>query len=270
MASYDSRSWGFCIMPQQRKVIISDNDPAFLAACEQSFQLLGFQTVVVPKHGLMLWDAIDQEQPDAVICNLFMPYCDVVHILEHRSNERTVPLWIALCTFDHEKLFERFFATGGTYVFVKPFEPSILAERIANYFTRMEQQSNLRRLPEKSCSFDLEKATAELLKTIGVPAHLTGYYYIKTGISLLFHNEARFSHSTKGLYQAIAGEVRSTYACVERNIRTAVEAAFDRGDLQLLESFFGSSVNRKSGKPNNIQFIATLYETLLWKQAANG
>ncbi|MDD3193729.1 MAG: sporulation initiation factor Spo0A C-terminal domain-containing protein [Oscillospiraceae bacterium] len=258
-------------MPLGRKIIVSDNDREFLAACQKSFQLLDMQVILLPKHGRMLWDAIEKEQPDLVICNIFMSYCDVVHIMEQLARSQTTPFpaFIALCTSDNEFLFDRFLSAGGTYVFVKPLDVTLLAGRVADYLDRMEQKDSIHYLDFSKPVHDPSSDAAELLKAIGVPAHLSGYRYIKIGLSLLYRNPERFSYGTKGLYQAIAEETHTTYHCVERNIRTAVEAAFGRGDQGVCEAFFGSSVNRKRGKPNNVQFIATLYERMRQKRASN-
>lgn len=259
-------------MPQVRKIIVSDNDQIFLASCQNAFALRGMQTVPVPKHGRLLWDAIEQERPALVVCNIFMAYCDAIHIMEQlNQNMETVPVFVALCASDNECLFERFLSAGGADIFVKPFDTDILAERIVQHLEQADRKNNLRRVDFSPFSPSPADDAAKLLKTIGVPAHLTGYHYIKMGLTLLLENPARFSYGTKGLYQAIAQQTHSSYHRVERNIRTAVEAAFDRGDLALFEKFFGSSISRKTGKPNNAQFIATLYEYLSsQKKASNG
>ena len=97
-------------MPQVRKIIVSDNDQIFLASCQNAFALRGMQTVPVPKHGRLLWDAIEKERPALVVCNIFMAYCDAIHIMEQlNQNMETVPVFVALCASDNECLFERFF-----------------------------------------------------------------------------------------------------------------------------------------------------------------
>lgn len=116
------------------------------------------------------------------------------------------------------------------------------------YVLKIDRKNNLRRVDFSPFSPSPADDAAKLLKTIGVPAHLTGYHYIKMGLTLLLENPARFSYGTKGLYQAIAQQTHSSYHRVERNIRTAVEAAFDRGDLALFEKFFGSSIDRTRGR----------------------
>lgn len=250
-------------MPQKRRIIIADNDQEFLLSCQDAFSILGMQTIFAPKHGLILSDLIEKERPDLVICPIFMPYCNAVQMMERLRADETAfcPAFIALSSSDNEILFDHFLSAGGAYVFIKPIDSIALAEQICRYLDWQDQKNHLLRL-DFSAPRDFPYRAAELLTAIGVPAHLTGYHYIKLGLTLLYENPARFSYGTKGLYQAIAENTHSNYRCVERNIRTAVEAAFDRGDWETFEKFFGSSVSRKTGKPNNVQFIATLYEHL--------
>lgn len=250
-------------MPQKRKILIADNDQEFLLSCRDAFSILGMQTGCVPKHGQMLWDAIEKEQPDLVICPIFMAYCDAVQIMERLRAGGTgpCPAFIALSSCDNDILFDRFLSAGGAYVFIKPVDAAALAEYVCRYLNLQDQKSHLLRL-DFSAPPDFSCKAADLLTAIGVPAHLTGYHYIKLGLTLLFEDPARFSYGSKGLYQAIAEKTHSSYRCVERNIRTAVESAFDRGDWEILAKFFGASVSRKTGKPSNVQFIATLYEYL--------
>lgn len=242
-------------MPRQiKKVLISDSDQDLLLSCANHFQLFGVRAIAIPKHGRELWDAIEKEQPDAVLCNVFMAYCDVVHIMESLRKENSVPfpLFIALSSSDNERLFERFLSAGGSHVFVKPFDIRILVEQTVHYLEQQDAKNNVCKVDFSGPAFDVSSAISETLKDIGMPAHLSGYHYIKTGILLLYDHPELFSHSTRGLYQAIAQQTHSTYSCVERNIRTAVEVAFSRGDLDVFEEIFGYSVNRKTGKPNNV------------------
>ncbi len=250
-------------MPQQRKILIADNDREFLLACQDAFSIVGMQTGFLPKHGQMLFDSIEKERPDLVICPIFMAYCDAVQIMERlrAGSADPCPAFIALSSSDNEILFDRFLSAGGAYVFIKPVDATALAEYVCRYLDLQDQKNRLLRL-DFSSPPDFSCKAADLLTTIGVPAHLTGYHYIKMGLTLLFENPARFPYGNKGLYQAIAEKAHSSYRCVERNIRTAVESAFDRGDWEILAKLFGSSVSRKTGKPSNFQFIATLYEYL--------
>lgn len=203
------------------------------------------QAVPVPKHGRLLWDAIEKERPALVVCNIFMAYCDAIHIMEQlNQNMETVPVFVALCASDNECLFERFLSAGGADIFVKPFDADILAERIVQHLEQADRKNNLRRVdfsPFSPHPLTMQQA----FKNNRRAGHLTGYHYIKMGLTLLLENPARFSYGTKGLYQAIAQQTHSSYHRVERNIRTAVEAAFDGGIWRCLKNFSGL---RSAGK----------------------
>lgn len=169
-------------MPQVRKIIVSDNDQIFLASCQNAFALRGMQTVPVPKHGRLLWDAIEKERPALVVCNIFMAYCDAIHIMEQlNQNMETVPVFVALCASDNECLFERFLSAGGADIFVKPFDADILAERIVQHLEQADRKNNLRRVDFSPFSPSPADDAAKLLKTIGragpfdrLPLHQNG------------------------------------------------------------------------------------------------
>ena len=119
-------------MPQERKILVADNDQEFLLSCQYAFSILGMQTIFVPKHGQMLLDAIRKERPDLVICPIFMAYCDAVQIMEKLRADKTAfcPDFIALSSSDNELLFDHFLSSGGAYVFIKPLDSTVLAERV--------------------------------------------------------------------------------------------------------------------------------------------
>ena len=49
---------------------------------------------------------------------------------------------------------------------------------------------------------------------------------------------------------------------MERAIRHAIEVAWDRGDLETLQSYFGYTVNSAKGKPTNSEFIAMIADRI--------
>ena len=109
------------------------------------------------------------------------------------------------------------------------------------------------------------------LRALGITRRCRCYGRIVMAIQLAVDQEDSLEAVTKEIYWEVGSRCGRKWTAVERNIRTAVEAAFDRGDLALFEKFFGSSISRKTGKPNNAQFIATLYEYLSsQKKASNG
>lgn len=108
----------------------------------------------------------------------------------------------------------------------------------------------------------LELRISLMLRELGTPAHLLGYDYIKKAL-LLCWNEPRWLHEmTKGLYPRIAAEVNSVPSRIERAIRHAVEVTWSRGDMDVLNRFFGNTINIEKGKPTNTEFLTQCLEYL--------
>lgn len=247
-------------MPEQiRKVIISDGDQELLFLLRNAFVSVGFQVVTVSKNGKKLWETIRNERPDAVICNVFMPHYDVISIMEKLRGEKDInfPVFAILSSFDQDFLLERFLAAGGKEVFLRPTDPDMAAQRILKAL--QATSGRIYTVDFSKTAFSPEEKAAQVLKRIGMPVHLSGYHLVKMGIGMMFEHPEYFS-DMRGLCQKVADKADSTYSRVERNVRTAVETVFERGDIQLLHKIFGYTVSRKTGKPSNIQFMATLYE----------
>lgn len=119
-------------MPQARKIIISDNDQSFLASCQNAFELLGMQVIPVPKHGSLLWDAIEKERPDLVVCNIFMAYCDAIHIMEHLSQSAVpVPVFGRSYVRRITSAYSAGFYQQAERMYLSsPSDATILAERV--------------------------------------------------------------------------------------------------------------------------------------------
>ena len=97
---------------------------------------------------------------------------------------------------------------------------------------------------------------------IGVPAHIKGYQYLRHAIILSIENPEMISSVTKVLYPAIAKKFSTTASRVERAIRHAIEVAWDRGDVDVLASYFGYTIQSSRGKPTNSEFIAMIADKL--------
>lgn len=67
---------------------------------------------------------------------------------------------------------------------------------------------------------------------------------------------------TKELYPLIARKYMTTPSRVERAIRHAIELAWDRGNVEMMNKFFGYTINVERGKPTNSEFIAMVADKL--------
>ena len=101
-----------------------------------------------------------------------------------------------------------------------------------------------------------------ILLECGIPASLSGHLYVRKAILLDYHNAAYRGAVYKALYPDVAAYFHTTPSRVERSIRHAIEVGWSRGNIEVLEKYFGHSTNPNKGKPTNSEFIATISDYL--------
>jgi two-component system response regulator (stage 0 sporulation protein A) len=118
--------------------------------------------------------------------------------------------------------------------------------------------------PEKKAltGSDMESQVTRIIHQIGVPAHIKGYQYLRTAILLTISDSETINSVTKVLYPSVAKMYQTTSSRVERAIRHAIEVAWDRGDVDILNSYFGYTIQNSRGKPTNSEFIAMIADNL--------
>ena len=109
---------------------------------------------------------------------------------------------------------------------------------------------------------DMEVVVTEMIHQLGVPAHIKGYHYLRNAIMHSIKDPEMLESVTKLMYPTVAKEYGTTPSRVERAIRHAIEIAWDRGDVDTLNSFFGYTVNTGKGKPTNSEFIALIVDKI--------
>ncbi len=112
---------------------------------------------------------------------------------------------------------------------------------------------------------DLETQITKVIHRIGVPAHIKGYRYLRTAIMMAVEDREIINTVTKVLYPTVAERYDTTPSRVERAIRHAIEVAWDRGDIDVLNSYFGYTIQNSRGKPTNSEFIAMISDNLRLK-----
>ena len=145
---------------------------------------------------------------------------------------------------------------GFAYYFVKPFDENVLASRVLKV-----AHGHQKRLITASVDSDELKVT-DILHQIGVPAHIKGYQFLRDAILLTMNEPEYINAVTKRLYPEIAKKNGTTASRVERAIRHAIEVAWDRGDVDTLNSYFGYTIHNLRGKPTNSEFIAMIADKM--------
>lgn len=152
--------------------------------------------------------------------------------------------------------------SGASYYMLKPFDLADLIDRVIALTGFNSQSSAMENRRLVSKTMDLEMMITEVIHQIGVPAHIKGYHYLRESIRLSIENQEMINSVTKLLYPTVAKMFNTTSSRVERAIRHAIEVAWDRGDVDTLNSYFGYTIHNSRGKPTNSEFIAMIADKL--------
>ena len=101
-----------------------------------------------------------------------------------------------------------------------------------------------------------------ILHEVGIPAHIKGYNYLRTGIEEMYYSTDLQGKITKELYPLIARRYSTTSSRVERAIRHAIEVAWNRGNVDSIDDIFGYTINAYKAKPTNSEFISMIADRL--------
>lgn len=165
-------------------------------------------------------------------------------------------------SFNNFAIENQLLAAGCNYCAIQPFDMDVLSKRIASLCGMSEAGPAGTLAPAPVTATDLEISITETLHMIGVPAHIKGYHYIRDAIQLCIENSEMLGSVTKLLYPTVAKMHGTSASRVERAIRHAIEVAWDRGDIDVLNTYFGYTVNALRGKPTNSEFIAMIADRM--------
>ncbi len=173
-----------------------------------------------------------------------------------------------LSGFINNKVIADCAARGADYFMPKPCDLGALLERVRQLADGEGEELPLEGIDCRPAArvsrqeADLEAVVTDIIHEIGVPAHIKGYQYLREAIIIAVNDMDVINAVTKVLYPQVAKTFSTTPSRVERAIRHAIEVAWDRGDLDTLQRFFGYTVSNTKGKPTNSEFIALIADRL--------
>lgn len=243
-------------MSERINVLIVDDNREF---CEILHNYLTeneeFSVVGVAYNGLEALKLIQEKEPDVIVLDIIMPHLDGIGVLENlETMDLTMrPKVIILTTLGQEFMTKRTVELGADYYILKPFDLEVLGTRI-----RQLAKGSIKTVqnPVKARNLDVE--VTKIIHQMGVPAHIKGYQYLRDAIMLVIDDVSLLGAVTKELYPMIAEKYHTTPSRVERAIRHAIELAWDRGNVDMMNRFFGYTINVERGKPTNSEFIAMI------------
>lgn len=245
---------------KKMRVLIADDNREF---CEILKEYLAsqddFELVGMANNGIDALEIIREKQPDIVVLDIIMPHLDGIGVLERLAsgNYGNRPKVVMLTAFGQENMTQRAVELGADYYILKPFDIEVLGNRLRQLADGHQVTTHQ---TVKTRNLDLE--VTNIIHQMGVPAHIKGYQYLRDAILLVIGEINLLGAVTKELYPMIAQKYNTTPSRVERAIRHAIELAWDRGNVDMMNKFFGYTINVERGKPTNSEFIAMIADKL--------
>ena len=201
--------------------------------------------------------------------NVNMPNVDGIGVLErvNPNENQNAPIFVVVSSMKGDKIAANCVNKGASYYMQKPLDPECLVERLRMFLDDEDEQNeadsgmNLTTVKKRTAP-DVEMMVTNIIHEIGIPAHIKGYQYLRHAIMMVIDDLDIINSITKELYPTVAKDFNTTPSRVERAIRHAIEVAWDRGDTEVLNSFFGYTIANSKGKPTNSEFIAMIADRL--------
>lgn len=248
-------------MERATTVFIADGAEEFCT--ELTFELQrsgGFQVVGTANDGEKAVLQIQKLQPDVLVLDLMLTKLDGLGVLKGISDMEHRPTVLVTSAFVTEYVSASAAKFGVRYLMLKPCDLSALTQRLEEI--RSEDTLTLPAARGRMDKTGIETMVTGIIHEIGVPAHIKGYQYLREAIIIAVNDMDVINAITKVLYPQVAKTFQTTPSRVERAIRHAIEVAWDRGDLDTLQRFFGYTVSNTKGKPTNSEFIALIADKL--------
>ena len=254
-------------MDQQIKILVAQSDTELIEELKTNGKkkieevLKKDVLMAFVKDGHELMEVNRSFQPDLILMDIVLPKLDGIGVLEQwYKNKEHCHKVIVFSSVTTKSMIESVFRFGVGYYLIKPAEYEILWKRMIQIIER-----NRRRKVEENNNYmhyQLEQKVTDMILEIGIPAHIKGYQYIREGIMMAVKDENMLNYITKLLYPTIAKKYKTTSSSVERAIRHAIDVAFHRGKMEMLETMFGYAIHCGKGKPTNSEFIALLADRI--------
>ncbi|MBQ7337692.1 MAG: sporulation transcription factor Spo0A [Clostridia bacterium] len=254
-------------MEYTTRILIADESQSQRATLREGLARAGYRHIEEASNGEEALSRITRNHPDIILMDVWLSKMDGIGVLRSVQNmdfspDRT-PAIVMMSTVSNENIFVQATNAGAEMCLLKPIHMGSLCEHIEEIATkRADAGIYAVTSPENEKTPDIETQVTKIIHQIGVPAHIKGYQYLRTAILMTVQDSDIINSVTKVLYPCVAKKYATTTSRVERAIRHAIEVAWDRGDVDTLNSYFGYTIQNNRGKPTNSEFIAMIADNL--------
>ena len=240
-------------------LIMADEDRSVIESFVKKIPNEKFNIIETTNNGADLFRLIKEHKPDVVITDLVLPEMDGFAVME-KLKEESINTNIVIHTgLSLNGFVNKAINLGAKYYAIKPFSPQILMERIEEIVSANVEQ-NIVNIPAMG---KMEEKITNIFITVGIPAHIKGYQFLREAIKLAIANPEIINSITKRLYPTIAQKYSTSASKVERAIRHAIEVAWNRGKIENINNVFGLKIYSSNEKPTNGEFIALVADKML-------
>ena len=237
-----------------------------------SINLLGFVS-----DGFKALEIIEREKIDLLVIDVMLASIDGFEVIRRIRNNSNLSVKRIIVTTG--LVNDSIFTFTNTYnidlMIMKPYNLDSLMMKLeylsshnfANQYQRLTVSNS--QDSEEIVKTKLMNDITSILHEVGIPAHIKGYNYLRTGIQEVFYASSMNGKITKELYPNIARKYLTTASRVERAIRHAIEVAWGRGNIDVIDSIFGYTINAYKAKPTNSEFISMIADKLKMSYQTN-
>lgn len=250
-------------MEKEWRILIADENGESRRSCRDCLQKREHTTVEEALTGDEALRMIESGGYDIVVADLWMDGVDGLHLIRqtHALGLELPPAFVILVSMPSASSYMDANRAGAMLCIPKPVDHAALREGIDTLCRNRDMTTQT----ETNHEEDMEAQVTKIIHQIGVPAHIKGYQYLRTAILMTIQDSDIINSVTKVLYPSVAKKYQTTTSRVERAIRHAIEVAWDRGDLDTLNSYFGYTIQNSRGKPTNSEFIAMIADNMRLK-----
>ena len=245
------------------KILIADENNSARGCLRDELKAQGYANVYEAANGEEALSLIFSVMPEIVIVDVLLSKLDGIGLIRQARKQLSedAPLFIAMTSLSNHNMLVEANNAGASMCMIKP----INAESLSHHIENLIPSSFDLNTGDEFAGNDIEAQVTKIIHQIGVPAHIKGYQYLRTAIILTVNDSDIINSVTKILYPTVAKKYQTTTSRVERAIRHAIEVAWDRGDVEVLNSYFGYTIQNNRGKPTNSEFIAMIADNLRLK-----
>lgn len=241
-------------MEAKISVLLADASGDLRLLLRETLESTGeFQVVGETGDGGQVLALVEETHPQLLLLDAMLPVLDGMGVLRQLREREEQPRTIVTSAFYNDRMVAEAVSLGAYIFLPKPVSESSLMEHMRRAVKPPQ---------EREPSPQLEAMVTAIIHEIGVPAHIKGYQYLREAIIITVGDMEVINAVTKVLYPEVAKRFSTTPSRVERAIRHAIEVAWDRGDVDTLNSYFGYTIHNLRGKPTNSEFIAMIADKM--------